>query len=642
MTSRAQDAYGTGGFGAHRVNQRRQPQPAGGLAAAAQGAFDAKYGGLPAHQAVAFREAGSLPSQPGPSGGLTKQPLPKPGMGPSASSEAEAASPGFHTGNAEPGIPAREAGHLPGAQFALSAAGQHSGGQRAATEVPGQPAPDAPPLGYTSPSGKYHTWDQSNWEKALRHGVESDYIKYASNPYAGYFQNVAGAKRPNYIDPGSGIEASGLRNLGINVPFGLEGDSGAFNLAESPFYLENDFLRALAHDAWDAASALKNQTNFDANRGDNWLNKQTQRYDLARQLLGRAGVNIDFMNLGGGVGGDAPGAPGDPPIIPLPGDDAPGGGGGAGGGPGGGGGGAGGSQTDSNADGIPDVFQDPGDLGNIPGATGTRNDLNVSDTDLNVDLFSKADSIAGDVKRSLGGIGVDLKQIDLPAMMEFEMQRRLAHDAQLNKQKGVNIMQGALDQSLAANNPFRAESEKAMLAALKDPDPTDWEGIKNRLASDFAKSGDRATEELSQSAARRGVPLGAMAGAQMNLSRDQGNDLARALGELENQQALQGRNSLYQALAVAGDVDRNYRGGESVLRQTLANAVMGAPSTPQNPFAGLSNTAANLKAIQTGIDAQEEAEKAAKKGLYGDIGGALLGAAGTALGGPLGAALFGK
>jgi hypothetical protein len=227
------------------------------------------------------------------------------------------------------------------------------------------------------------------------------------------------------------------------------------------------------------------------------------------------------------------------------------------------------------------------------------------------------------------------------AMMEFEQGRRQLEDAYQRRQKGVNLNQ--LDLDRIKNDPLRGRAESAALDIFDDPGGVDWQPIRNRLASDYDRGLDQSIQAMSGGAARRGVPLGAMQGMTGQLTAENRNALARALGEMSTQEQLHDREGLYRAIQNAANTNRAFSGAESMAMQTLANAVMGTPQPAQNPYAGMANTASNLSAIELAKKQAEEAESGTDwgsvgLGLAGTLGGSLLGGP---FGGALGGALFG-
>lgn len=252
-----------------------------------------------------------------------------------------------------------------------------------------------------------------------------------------------------------------------------------------------------------------------------------------------------------------------------------------------------------------------------PGFDDTRSgEGGSSDTDIPTSLPS-FDRTIQDLRKALNG------DPNAAALLEFAMQRALAEQGMQRQQQGVNLLQPNVEMTLAENNPFRKASEDAMIAALANPDPTDWQGIQNRYVSDSDALLNQGTQALSTSGARRGLSPGALAGLQSQMQREHANTQARGLGELRNQQAVQGREALYQAIQQAANVDANYRGAESVARQVLANAVMGVPQSAVNPYSGIADTRAGLDALKLQEEALSLAGDQADNQLIGSGIGAL-------------------
>ena len=226
--------------------------------------------------------------------------------------------------------------------------------------------------------------------------------------------------------------------------------------------------------------------------------------------------------------------------------------------------------------------------GNQPGDT-----LEVGDnTSIETQLPSPA-IVTDDLKGFFKGSGEDAAKYAL----EFAMQKWLTENDLQRQQQGINLLQPVVDQTLAANNPMRQESEALMMRALQNPDPVDWQGIRNRATSDQDTVLQQSKAAASGGAARRGVSLGSLSGLSGQLTAESGNALSRRLGELTTQEQMAKRAAEYDALNQAANTSRQWQGAESQARQTLANAVAGQFGTPSNPYAGASDTRLALETL---------------------------------------------
>lgn len=236
--------------------------------------------------------------------------------------------------------------------------------------------------------------------------------------------------------------------------------------------------------------------------------------------------------------------------------------------------------------------------GNKPGDT-----LEVGDnTQIATDLPSPA-IVTDDLRAFFKGAGENANQYAL----EFAMQKWLTENNLQRQQQGINLLQPVVDQTLAENNPMRRESEALMMQALQNPDPVDWQGIRNRATSDQDRTLQQSIAAASGGAARRGVSLGSLAGLSGQLTAESGNSLSRRLGELTTQEQMAKRAAEYDALNQAANVSRQWQGAESQARQVLANAVAGQFGTPSNPYAGASDTRLALETLLAQKKAQEDA-----------------------------------
>lgn len=165
-----------------------------------------------------------------------------------------------------------------------------------------------------------------------------------------------------------------------------------------------------------------------------------------------------------------------------------------------------------------------------------------------------------------------------------------------------------------------------------NPNPVDYEAIKNREASDIAKGLQSAQSQLGASAARRGVPLGAVTGMSSELARLSGNDVARRMGELETQKQMADRAGQAQAIDALTGSNAQRLQAQGAASQALQQILMGAAPNP-NPIGGATDLAAGLEQLDLLEgqidDAKRAADKASTFDLYGG-GLSLLGKLGGA------------
>lgn len=204
-----------------------------------------------------------------------------------------------------------------------------------------------------------------------------------------------------------------------------------------------------------------------------------------------------------------------------------------------------------------------------------------------------------------------------------------------NRQSDVNISAGALNEFKGSD--LYKGSQKSALDMLNEGDPTDWEGIKNRRASDAAHDVQSTRDTLSTSGARRGLSPGAIAGIGTRAASESRMGLSRALGELDVEQAQSKRNfqtqALQNALATMGGTSGVALSGA----YNVGSKIAGNSTDYQNPYAGAAAGLVNVEALQAQKDAAEQAGKLTVEdalGMITTIGAGLLG-------GPAGAAIFG-
>lgn len=257
----------------------------------------------------------------------------------------------------------------------------------------------------------------------------------------------------------------------------------------------------------------------------------------------------------------------------------------------------------------------------VPGDTTELNDNTTVAT-----KFPSFDVTVGNLQRAIGG------NMDNAPLLEFARQQWLSEQGMQRQQQAINIMSPVVDQMSAANNPLRAGAERLSQNALDNPNPVDYESIRNRMSSDFGAANEQATQGLAGAAARGGLPASAVAAIQARMTGGAGNDLARALGESKERQQTAQRGAEYDAITNAANVSRAYQGAEYQARQGLSNLVFGAPDAAANPFAGITDYRLAREAIN---NAPQGADPNTA------LIGAGIGAAGTVLGSFIGAPWLG-
>jgi hypothetical protein len=115
-----------------------------------------------------------------------------------------------------------------------------------------------------------------------------------------------------------------------------------------------------------------------------------------------------------------------------------------------------------------------------------------------------------------------------------------------DKQSGLNMLGGAF--SSMQNDPNRLAAQNLTANILANPDPTDWEQIKNLETASRSNDLKTGLAQISSSANRRGIGPAAMTGFAGNLERLAANDKATALGQLDVQQSEKLRQAQYAAM----------------------------------------------------------------------------------------------
>lgn len=202
---------------------------------------------------------------------------------------------------------------------------------------------------------------------------------------------------------------------------------------------------------------------------------------------------------------------------------------------------------------------------------------------------------------------------------------------------------GAVDKF--SGSPLATRSREEALRLLGSPDNTPWDVIQSQYVSDQDKMANQIVQNLSSSAARRGISAGGVQGIQGQLLGEQANQTARGLGDISVARAKAEQDALYRALGLAGDVSQLYDLGELNARIGQANFQRGAPQDQLSPLSGWGNSWLGQQAVNESGKAQGPGmgQSVAAGALSGAAAGATAGSVipglGTVIGGLVGAAI---
>lgn len=193
--------------------------------------------------------------------------------------------------------------------------------------------------------------------------------------------------------------------------------------------------------------------------------------------------------------------------------------------------------------------------------------------------------------------------------LEMEGQQDTTKNTANNFQSGMNIAAAANDARQKAEAPIESRALKMTQDILDNPDPTDWETIKNQQVASSDASLHANQDALSKSFNRRGVGPAAGLGMESDAERQNANDKASALGQLDVQQSQALRAGQDNALAQAAGTMGTYVGGDYAANQQLAAPMLGMPAGT-NPYEGAANAQLQFEAQQLakqGIGVQQQA-----------------------------------
>lgn len=468
------------------------------------------------------------------------------------------------------------------------------------TQVPEGTAPSAAgsynSQGYVNNKGKLEPWTKAQWEGATGPNKVDPVAFIQSNP-----TNAMGSVY--FWTDGMGFSTDAAHNLGRGddpathqVPSMVTGTKGLSpaQLAQYTPFQQNLITKTQGlMGKYDELSR--------SNPGaDGQASVDAQKLALGRQIqVGLAGMHaygIDWQ--GGGTQEPA-----------------------AGGGPGGTDNVVHNDNPDTVHDGQPnnehvgDTDNSGGSTSNIipgPGGGGHVAD-NFAGTNLEAsDLMASA--VKGDIGASMSLAGIlpgggtpEGKRANFELIQQFIKDR----NAQNDKQSGLNLIGNAA--GAMQNDPNRARATDLVTGILKNPDPTDWEKVKNQSVAASDATMKAGNDQLSLDLARRGLSAEAGAGAAGELNRQHAGDVATRLGDLDIQQSKGLRAAQENAIAQENQAYQLYNVGDYNTSRDIAGFLANPAQPGQSPAAGFLNADLGIKADGVSADAASQAADDAKR-----------------------------
>lgn len=624
-----------------------------GMAAAAQNAFRDRWGQATAPQAMETRDAGNF-FGPGTSDPLAvgSAGVGAPGVkDPAAAGTAEATMPGSSGGSPEPGIPAAEAGFqapqqpsganapqpqavtkpmppagpapqppapmpempkaappapapvVQQAQAMQASAGQTAGTQQQAAAAPpgtaaaGQTATtqttaDTPPPAGTAPAEGGTVRGYGGVEYTLKPGVKwpRGFVNWNEKQRQAWLTANAAPTNPVQAEADKLLAAAGFSNkLVLPVKATVPTDPALSTVY--PGMADADLYKATGGD--DALGKLvmdwqrRYMEAHAPQQADETAMTQTERNARLAAQKQLAAIESVLKLYGVTTAGDKPAPP-------------------AGGGNGGNGGGNGGSTGDPDGTDSPTPPVEPDEGQSIPGdppAGGVIGQPTTEFQGTNLDLPTQTKSFDEYLNfYKKGGWG---DKAPLMAEMAVAADRQQMMDNA--RQQSVNLFGGAAQDF--QNSGLYTGIQQSALDMMKQGDPTDWEGIKNRATADEANVSEQTRRALADQAGRRGVSAGAASGMATQLNSASKMGLVRHLGELDVKKAASGRAYQRDALNSAMGASAATQGVNLSNIGHLAAQIMGNASDYGNPASGAASAIANVDAMQAEIDAANQAGK---------------------------------
>jgi len=224
---------------------------------------------------------------------------------------------------------------------------------------------------------------------------------------------------------------------------------------------------------------------------------------------------------------------------------------------------------------------------------------------------------------------------DKLAALEYASAREEQTRANLKQQKAIDEAVSLKDAN--ASDPQIQKYMDASNDMYDNPVLSDWEGIKNRTASDYAKDRTSSGTQLAEALAGRGLSASTGIGMQAQSNSQNRMGLSRAMGEMDVAQTDELRNQRQAGMAQLGEATQFGTGLRNMSSQQIQQLLMGQAPTAQNPAQGLGATAMNLYAAQMAKDAADEAGGSTSG--WGAALGVVGGLVGTYFGGPAGGAM---
>jgi hypothetical protein len=241
------------------------------------------------------------------------------------------------------------------------------------------------------------------------------------------------------------------------------------------------------------------------------------------------------------------------------------------------------------------------------GPDGDTNGTSGSNTDIQEYISAPNPSLAPEWLQNLMTAigGNELKPAEKLALGEFLAKYSSVENDMRNQQKAINVASEA--GTARENDPAYQAYLSGSQDMFDNPITSDWEGIRNRLSSDYAKGREQTSTGLSESLAGRGLSAGTGAGIQAMLNSQNQMDLSRALGESEVAQTDELRSGKFQGLQAFGDSQRMSQGMKNLTSSQIQSLLMGKPPESSTGMEGMANTGMNFLSSQWMKDAMDDA-----------------------------------
>lgn len=204
-------------------------------------------------------------------------------------------------------------------------------------------------------------------------------------------------------------------------------------------------------------------------------------------------------------------------------------------------------------------------------------------------------------------MGPNASDAEVDRATEFLIALKMQQDANNDKQSGLNLIGGA--DIAAQEDPNRSASQKMMSDVLANPDPTDWNTVRNKTVAASDAQGAQLSKDLAASAGRRGLSTGGVSTLDANMRAGMANSLNSRLGDLDVAQSVAKRQGQLQAMNAENSQYQLFNVGDVNMARDAAGYLVNPAQPGQSPAAGFLNSGLGIQAGNVAANAADTAKQ---------------------------------